>query len=68
MSNTLSDIQAFAKCAGCGEILWAEVSLHDQKAGCVCGGVQIENATVTGDVDASFTVSDMELILQGEVS
>ncbi len=64
-ASILDSIQAFAKCAKCAEILWTEVSEHDQKAGCLCGGVQIENAIVTGDVDASFVSANMESILQG---
>lgn len=60
------DLQSYAKCDGCQQILWVEPSLDEQRCGCACGGLDLHNDIINGTADLSFTASDMQAILDAE--
>ena len=67
MGLLVQNLQAWAKCLGCEEILWTESSPHDQACGCACGGIHIKNTIIIGTPDNTFTEAEMEAILEAEV-
>lgn len=58
------DLQAWGKCANCGDVKWVEPSTHVIKAArCTCQDLLIVNDVVTGATDGSFTARDLQPLL-----
>ena len=66
----IDGIQAFAKCAACGTVMWTEVRLDpaekDQACICRCGETKIVNTTVTGNSDPAFEPTTLEALVAAE--
>ncbi len=63
-----NEVQSWARCTECGDVLWCEVSVHDQAVICTCGGVWLKNAEYfkTDGLDPTFKEAEMEAILLAE--
>ncbi len=53
-------VQNYAKCLGCGDVSYTDVSDSDQAVICPCKGTWVKNGQVFGAVDPNFTDQDME--------
>lgn len=59
----VKDIQAWAKCANCTQVIWTEPSTNIDASRCSCQDLLIVNDVITGATDGSFGVKDMQLVL-----
>lgn len=66
----IDGIQAFAKCAACGTVMWTDVRQNaaetDQACICKCGATRIENTIVSGSLDETFDVTTLDELEQAE--
>jgi hypothetical protein len=62
----IDNLQSWAKCSECGEVLWCETSTDEQRCGCICGGLRLHDGVTYGTIDETFTSEDMETILEAE--
>lgn len=53
-------IQSYAKCLGCGDVLYCETSSAHQSVYCPCNGTHCEDGVTEGAVDPNFGDEEME--------
>lgn len=63
----IDGVQAFAKCAQCGNVCWTVTADTPQAVQCRCGAVRIVDTTVTGPTDPAFQPLTLDDLLTAEV-